>query len=636
MKVEHNSRNLFYKSPFGAITNEQSATIRIGIEGGGIPERVCLVYTDRKKIEHNVPMSYVTEIGGFCMYEATIPPQDECGNIWYMFDIFAENEHVYYANNPDMLGGTGKIYREKPSYPYQITVYSREYETPEWWKNSVCYQIFCDRFSNGNENGEFLGERKDIIKRNWNDTPFYKAEQFGGEYSANDFFGGNLSGIEKKLCYLSDLGIDAIYLNPVFKAYSNHKYDTGDYMQIDEMFGDEEDFSRLCKKAESMGIRIILDGVFNHTGSNSRYFNKYGEYPDEGAYLSENSPYRDWYRFKDYPEEYECWWGMKNLPQVNENSKAYQNFIAEDENSVVKHWLRAGASGWRLDVVDELPGFFVKKLRTEIKKTNPEAVVIGEVWEDASNKTSYGEEREYFLGEELDSVMNYPLRDAIVALCTGKISPKEFDRKIMSLKENYPEPAFYSLMNLLSSHDTERILTAMSGAADRRCVDKERQAEYKAEGELAEVAEMRVKQAVTLLMLLPGVPCIYYGDEAGLWGYGDPFCRNTYPWGRENKALLERYKSAIALRKSSKAFVAGKFESVYAENTAYGFIRRLNEDKYAIIANFSDKPTWVRLDLARYGIKRLESETDEEIFSSEDGIFYVEPGAYGIKVFKGM
>ena len=400
MKIEHNSRCDFYRAPFGAVTLGTGVRLRLGISEGGIPNSVKLVYIGRDKTEKSLNMPYVTEIGSFCVYEVTLPPQTECGNVWYYFEVVTQQGHVFYGNNEKRLGGLGEMYYQKPQSLFQITVYSPDYQTPEWWRNSVCYQIFCDRFANGNEDGAFLGSRDDIIRHNWDDVPLYNEKQFGGKYLSNDFFGGNLKGIEKKLDYLAELGVGAVYLNPIFKAYSNHKYDTGDYMQIDEMFGTEEDFSRLCQKAEEHGIKIVLDGVFNHTGSDSRYFNKEGRYDSLGAYQSQDSPYYDWYTFSHWNDVYESWWGMLTLPQANKKCESYRDYILRNEDSVVKHWLKAGASGWRLDVVDELPGFFVKTLRREVKKQNPDAVIIGEVWEDASNKCSYGEEREYFLGGE--------------------------------------------------------------------------------------------------------------------------------------------------------------------------------------------------------------------------------------------
>ena len=207
--------------------------------------------------------------------------------------------------------------------------------------------------------------------------PYYKAEQFGGEYLSNDFFGGNLDGVRKKLPYLKELGITAIYLNPIFTAYSNHKYDTGDYESIDPMFGDNGLFECLCKEAEERGIRVILDGVFNHTGSDSKYFNKDGTYPTVGAYQSEDSPYFGWYKFTKHPDEYECWWGIKTLPAVNENEPSFVDYSLTAPDAIIKKWLHLGASGWRLDVADELPSEFIKTMRREVKSAKEDAVIIG-------------------------------------------------------------------------------------------------------------------------------------------------------------------------------------------------------------------------------------------------------------------
>jgi len=631
MKIEHNSRMEFYRSPFGAATTAQRVTLRLGIKDGGLPSSVRVHYKfgDEKNFYN---MSYIFEIGGFCIYEAELVMPNHVGLLWYYFEIISEKGRVFYSNNEKNLGGLGKVYENEPDVAYQITVYSPDYKTPEWFRESVIYQIFPDRFHNGNENGEFSGDREDIIKRNWGDTPFYKAEQFGGEYKANDFFGGNLKGITKKLQYLAELGIGAIYLNPIFKAYSNHKYDTGNYMQIDENFGTLEDFRELCKKAGELGIKIILDGVFNHTGSNSIYFNKDGQYDSVGAYQSRESEYFSWYNFKNWPQEYDSWWGMKTLPGVNEKSESFQNYILKNDNAVVKHWLREGAFGWRLDVVDELPGFFVKELRKAVKSVDEDAVIIGEVWEDASNKISYGEQREYFLGQELDSVMNYPLRSALIDIAKNNIDANEFDERIMSIKENYPAPAYYSLLNILSSHDVERILTAVSDAP--RTDNKDFMSNYCLEGEQYEKAIKRVKQVVMLQMLMPGVPCIYYGDEIGMQGYRDPFCRKCFEWDKINADLKQWYSRAIALRKSSEAFLEGLFETVYKIGHAYGFIRSKDEDIYIVCANFGQDTEWFRLDLARFGVHEIENKIYEEYYICDDGIYYIEMQPGDVKVFK--
>jgi len=626
MKIEHNSHISIYRSPFGAAVCENDVVIRLYLSDFGIPSYIRLVcLTDSGEKIYN--MSYVFAIADGYMYEAKIKMPENTGLLFYYFDVASEKGRFFYGNNDACLGGLGCIYDEKPEKMYQITVYDKCLKTPDWWKNSVCYQIFPDRFANGNEDGAFLGDRQDIIRRGWGEEPFYKAEQFGGEYLANDFFGGNLEGIEKKLDYLKELGISAIYLNPIFKAYSNHKYDTGDYKEIDPMFGTCEDFERLCKKAKELGISVILDGVFNHTGSDSRYFNKKGTYDETGAYQSKESPYYGWYRFSEYPEKYESWWGIDTLPQIEENSVEYQKYILTDKDSVVKHWLKKGASGWRLDVVDELPDFFVKILRKEVKKVNPDAVIIGEVWEDASNKVSYGEKRQYFMGEELDSVMNYPLKNAMIDFANGKINAEDFDMRLMSLKENYPKECFYSLFNFLSSHDTVRVLTAL---ADKYLPDKESQANSRLNNEDKQIAKAKLKCLATMQMTLPGVPVVYYGDEAGMEGYADPFCRRCFPWGNEDSELTDFYKKLIALRNSASALSSGEVESVYKYQSGYGFARYDKYEIYFILVNFGECTTF-RLDISRYNATEIAGIDGEEFFSP-DGIYFIPMDKFGIKI----
>lgn len=629
MVIEHNSRMEFYRSPFGAVTCGKKIMLRISLKDTGIPDVLKVIFEfDGKFWDRN--LKYIMNVGEYCIYETEIEVPDRVGLLWYYFEIVTGGKTVYFGNNDEMLGGKGRIYENNPK-PYQVTVYDEKYKTPDWFSGCVMYQIFPDRFYH--ENGEFLSERSDIFKREWNDIPFYKPEQFGGKYLANDFYGGNLKGIEKKLQYIAELGIDVIYLNPIFKAYSNHRYDTGNYMQIDEMLGKEEDFVSLCKKADEYGIKIILDGVFNHTGSNSIYFNKDGEYDSVGAYQSKESEFYNWYNFEEWPDKYESWWGIKTLPGVNEESESYRDYILRNEDSVVKHWLKAGASGWRLDVVDELPDDFVKILRKEVKSCNEDAVIIGEVWEDASNKESYGKRREYLLGDELDSVMNYPFRNALIDMATGKIDAEKFDERIMSIKENYPRAAYNSLMNFLSSHDVERIITVMSGAPEKGCVNKDFQAEYKVENYRRTIE--KVKQVVIFQMLMPGVPSVYYGDEIGMQGYADPFCRGAFLWDNQDEDLKLWYKIAIALRHSSKAYSEGEFENVYKYEKGYGFIRYKEDGKHVVIANFSDEYKCFRLDLARFNLHYLSNEIYDEFYGSEDGIYYIDMPANSVKVFSG-
>ncbi len=633
MIIEHDSQNVFYRAPFGAVKTGEKVKLRLSLENEKTPEIIRLITTfGEQKKEH--PLKYLMRLGNLNIYECEIEVPEEPGLLWYYFEVSTDGKHLFYGNNSAMLGGMGKSYAEKP-LPYQITVYKKNYKTPEWFSGSVMYQIFPDRFFNGNENGEFSGERTDIIKREWGDTPFYKPEQFGGEYLANDFFGGNLMGIEKKLPYLAELGVDVIYLNPIFKAYSNHKYDTGNYKEIDENFGTEADFISLTKAAKKHGIRIILDGVFNHTGSDSIYFNKKGRYAGVGAYQSTDSEFSDWFCFEKWPDKYDSWWGIDTLPALNEQSESLREYLLEDDDAVVKYWLKRGASGWRLDVVDELPDDFVKILRREVKKQNPDAVIIGEVWEDASNKESYGVRREYLLGDELDSVMNYPFRNALIDFATGNIDAKMFDARIMSIKENYPKECYNILMNFLSTHDVERIITMVS-SAPKNGVDKDFQANFRlSDAEKAKAIE-KVKQLVIFQMLMPGVPSIYYGDETGLEGYRDPFCRMTFDWEKTDCELSRWYKKVIGIKKSSTAFANGEFENVYKYEQGYGFIRYDRDAKHIVLANFSDEHRCFRLDLARYDISKLTGELYDENYTSDDGIFYLEMPGNSVKVLESI
>lgn len=644
MELEHISRQSFFRYPVGAICAKAGVRLRLSVKNAGIPRSVRVFYKCEGGEETYADMPYVFSVMDMSVYEKELVMPEKPCLVWYYFEVVTDSETVYYGNNRENLGGKGVASSKKPDNSFQITVYNESYKTPEWFRHAVAYQIFPDRFFNGNENGEFLGNRNDIIKRNWGDMPFYKAEQFGGEYRSNDFFGGNLEGIIKKLPYLEDLGITVIYLNPIFKAASNHKYDTGSYEEIDPMFGDEKTFSRLCSEAKKRGIRIILDGVFNHTGDDSQYFNKYGNYDSIGAYQSKESPYYSWFNFIEFPNVYESWWGMTTLPQVNEKSEALREYLLTGENAIVKKWIRLGASGWRLDVVDELPDFFVKELRKAVKEVNPEAVIIGEVWEDASNKVAYGQRREYFYGDELDSVMNYPLRNALIDAALCRIDATEFDRRIMSIKENYPAPAYNSLLNIISSHDVERIITLVSGAPTRHEVDRDFQASFELCGEELNKARERVKLIIGLVMTMPGVPCLFYGDELGMQGYGDPFCRSCFPWDRMDEVdpdsgMRTWVKSLISLRKSSRAFSDGELETVYAFENAYAYMRSVGEKKFIVITNFDNKENYIRLDAARYSINEiryiLANDTNVcKEYKSDDGLFFIKTPPQSITIYE--
>lgn len=599
MIIEHDSRNILYRSPFGAVPSLSSITLRLYVKADKIPAAINLVYSFRDKEPVTVPMSYIHMMVKGSLYEAVIQVPEIPGLLFYYFTVEIDSHIHYYGNNKEQLGGLGKSYNKLPP-AYQITVYKQDYKTPAWFKNSIIYQIFPDRFFKGDMDS-FNAGRDDIIRRNWGDVPYFKAEQFGGEYLANDFFGGNLDGIIKKLPYLVELGITAIYLNPIFKAFSNHKYDTGDYEEIDPMFGSNKLFEELCEEASKYNIGIILDGVFNHTGSDSKYFNKKGSYPTLGAYQSKASPYYNWYSFTKHPNKYESWWGFDTLPNINEADPSYVDYIISSADSIISKWLNVGAFGWRLDVADELPSEFIKKIHKEMKSTKAESVLIGEVWEDASNKVSYGEQREYLLGDELDSVMNYPLRNALIDFACESCDANSFGMRIMSLCENYPKEAFYSLMNLLSSHDSERILTMLGDVPDRKSISKDDMAVFELSPSSFELAYKRLENVVLLQMTLPGVPCIYYGDEAGMQGYNDPFNRKAYPWGREDDKILSIYKQMIALRQKNSLLVDGAFEIIYVYKSCLAFARYDKQEIIVVSVNMDKKEgAFTRLDLGRF------------------------------------
>lgn len=492
--------------------------------------------------------------------------------------------YFYYFRIGDEYFGCGRL-RNGEFMPqvslacWQITVFDEAYHTPAWMKGGVMYQIFPDRFYRAE--GDYPVRYGKILREDWGGLPSYRPNS-SGKVLNNDFFGGNLNGVTEKLDYLQSLGVTVLYFNPIFEAYSNHRYDTGDYLKIDPLLGTDADLDRLVAEAEKRGIRIILDAVLNHTGSDSRYFNKYGTYDSLGAYQSQDSPYADWYRFSHFPDQYDSWWGIDTLPAVNENSSSYQEFVF-GENGVLHHWLRRGIGGYRLDVADELPDFFLEKLRCVVKEAFADAVIIGEVWEDASNKIAYSERRKYLQGGELDSVMNYPLKDAIIGFVkSGKTS--QLRETLFMLMDNYPKETLDCLMNILGTHDTARILTVFGG---KECSDKDEMATtFLSESEKA-VAKRKVMMAAVLQFTLPGVPCIYYGDENAMEGHRDPFCRRCFDWLYTDEELLAFYRKLGALRQKFGVFSEGEYGEVYADSSCLLYERRNSEEVVYIWVNNS-------------------------------------------------
>ncbi len=502
---------------------------------------------------------------------------------------------------------------------FLLTVYSKGYKTPAWFKGGVMYQIFPDRFCKSGTMSDINGR---IIRKDWGGIPSFRPNEHGKVLN-NDFFGGNFKGVMKKLPYLKKLGVTCIYFNPVFEAASNHRYDTSDYMKIDPYLGTEKDFAKLVETARNHGIRIILDGVFNHTGDDSVYFNKYGRYPSVGAYQSKESPYYNWYSFEEFPHKYASWWGIDVLPEVNEQSEDYQNFIF-GKQGVLKKWLSFGIGGYRLDVADELPDFFLKKLRKSVKESNPNAIIIGEVWEDASDKIAYSARREYLQGYELDSVMNYPLKEAIIAYLQSE-NAQILLRTVRVLTDHYPKQTLDCLMNILGTHDTARILTVLGGIY---CNNKEEMASERAylSETVKKQAIQKLKMAAVLQYTLPGVPCVYYGDENGAEGHIDPFCRQCFDWKHLNRNLITFYEKLGLLRQKYKTvFKQGELKNLYTEGGLIFYSRKQNAREIYVYVNNSDK---------RY---QFELPTPcHEFLANElyENAIQIQPYSYGILIKK--
>lgn len=591
MRAKHVTSDSQYRSPFGAVELGDSVTLSIDVWEEQNPTAQLRVWIDGVG-EELVDMDAKQE-GDHVRFSASYTPSST-EIIWYSFYITADDGAVwrYGARQGCSVGEGAFAYGDPPSF--QITVYRKRELQPEWYQDGIVYQIFPDRFARGDDwearvrdalEPNRKGPARDLVA-DWYTPPVYKKDNYG-RISVWDFYGGTLEGVREKLGYLKGLGVTVIYLNPIFEATSNHRYDTADYMKIDPMLGDEESFKRLCADAKALGIRIILDGVFNHTGCDSRYFNKYGNYPEVGAYQSDDSPYRSWYKFSDEDRnQYQSWWGVDDLPDVDEMDPAYHEFIC-GENGVVRKWLRLGASGWRLDVADELPDQFIEDIKAAALAEKPDAVVIGEVWEDASNKVSYGELRKYLQGQELDGTMNYPFRSALLDYLTNKCSAFDLANALETLYENYPKQAFYSCLNLLGSHDRERVLTVLAGAPDKSTLDDEQMRTYRLNDGQRGLAVSRLWVATLLQMTLLGVPSIYYGDEAGLEGYTDPYNRAPFPWGRENENCRNIYRNSIAVRKTMPVFTKGDFEPVAFSEDVFGFWRTYGDTTVCVLANRS-------------------------------------------------
>lgn len=604
MRILYDSKKIEYKTPFGCIVQDQSCTIHVRIPKNFGTHHVYLCIDADGIAYSQFALHYDSSHDDYDDYAVTFSIQD-CGLYFYNFRIDTADKS-FFINKDD--GGQTSI---DSGVKWQLTCYSREFNISNSFKGKIMYQIFPDRFYQVGECDVSEKIKPFLIHKNKYDIPLYLPD-INGVVQNNDFFGGNLKGIEAKLPYLKELNVGIIYLNPIFMAYSNHRYDTGDYMRIDPLLGTEKDFKELCDKAHELDMKIILDGVFSHTGSKSVYFDEDNTFGN-GAFNSPKSPYVSWFQFEKYPDKFTSWWGITTLPCTDELDPHFSNFIIENDDSVLAHWMKLGADGYRLDVADELPDEFIKRLHRRVHQLKEDSLVIGEVWEDASNKESYGVRRQYFTNMELDSVMNYPFKNGIIDFIKGNISAKNLADIVMTIAENYPLPVLMCLMNSLSTHDTVRILTSLG--VDGSELTKPQRSQYWMTPEQLEVAITMEKAAAFLQFVFPGNPCIYYGDEIGMQGFEDPFNRRYFMWENINNDMFNFYKGLTEIYATSEVLQSGTILAEECDNGTICITRMANgETLKAIVSNEESyrtnipKASVITMDKGSYknGILKLE------------------------------
>ncbi|MBQ8408886.1 MAG: glycoside hydrolase family 13 protein [Clostridia bacterium] len=572
--------------PWGTVLNiELTVSRRVGASGA-----VMRLNRDGGK-DVDLPLDFCRSDNLSDVYSCTLDTAKLCGDegsglFYYEFLLLRGFETLF----TDSYNNLDFTLAEREGARFRLLVYEKDYTTPKGFGRGVMYQIFTDRFFRGESEQARAIKVKDgaILNEDWESGIPQYAPYPGAPLKNNMFFGGNLWGVAEKLDYLASLGVTCIYLCPIFEAYSNHKYDTANYEHVDAMFGGDEALDNLISKAREKGIGIILDGVFNHTGDDSLYFDRYSNFGGKGAYSDPESPYRDWFCFREYPEKYECWWGIDILPKLNHESEDCRRYFT-GEDGIIRKYIDRGIVGWRLDVADELADEFLDELRASAKEASDgEAVIIGEVWENAADKMAYGKRRRYFRGKQLDSVMNYPLKNAIVSFCLWGDGETLYNT-LTELYSSYPPFVCHKLMNIIGTHDTERILTVLGRDDEGEELDNAAKSVARLSKKERERGVKLLKLASVLQFTSFGIPSVYYGDEVGLEGYGDPFCRMPFPWHElEEKTrsdLLAHYRALGRIRMEEEALDGGSFYTVSHSESGIVFVREKGSSRLIVAAN---------------------------------------------------
>lgn len=520
--------------PYAYAVDNDTLSIMLKVSAGDI-KNCKLFYKDRYDWENpfNVKVMEIKDTDGlFDYFRTTI--KVEKNRYRYFFLIEGMDGEVLYYNE---RGLNSKPVAERGAFQFPYINTADVYKEVAWAEEGILYLIFPDRFNNGDKSNDP------------DDT-----KPWGGEVSSKSMFGGDLRGIIDKLQYLKDLGVTIIYMTPIFKSSSNHKYNTDDYYKIDPHFGDLNTAKELVEKAHALGMKVLFDAVFNHSGTDFFAF-------ADVLKNQEKSKYKDWYFIDSFPVSvekvnyYTFAKSAANMPKLNTANPEVREYLL----NVAEYWIKeAGIDGWRLDVSDEVDHLFWREFRKRVKSANPDAFITGEIQHESSS---------WLRGEQMDSIMNYPLKEAAVDFfAKRKLSAREMDNELAAARSLYMESINRSLFNLLDSHDTVRFLTECS--EDTR----------------------RLKLAAAFLFTYIGIPCIYYGDEVGLSGGYDPLCRKCMIWDedKQNNELLAYYKSLTRIRHNNKALIYGDYASIYNEDYTLAYKRILNDEQLLIILNNSD------------------------------------------------
>lgn len=542
---------LLTKFPIGAITKGTEVEFSVEVNPGCCANEVYLMLKSDEEEDYR----YLAMIRDDFTYKIRVK-FSESGHYWYNFKLNYNDFAKYLSKTYDSYC----IVADTKGEDFLQLVCEKDYACTDCMQGGLIYQIYTDRFC-----------KKGKVKAR---EPLIYRDDWGGEITKNttdpliinrEVFGGNFEGVISKLDYLQSLGVTVIYFNPICMANSNHKYDTANYMEIDPMFGDDETFQKLTREAKKRGIKVIIDGVYNHTGSDSIYFNRENHFDDVGAYNSPDSKYFGWYTFDSYPKRYSSWWGIDTLPSIRHECEEFQDYIS-GKNGVIQKYLQLGISGVRLDVVDEITDEFTKKISKRVTGADKNFAVIGEVWEDASTKCSYSKRRKYFVDNELNSVMNYPVKETILDFIRTK-EPNNLNSTLRMLLNNYPKVVMDNLMNFLGTHDTGRIFSELIVIADGN----------------RELAEAYLKIATGVLYTLPGVPSIFYGDEYGQ----ENNCgssRGCFDWEHYQNEIFDWYKKIASIRKL-KVFKDGKLNILLAKDGKFVFERTSKTEHTITLVN---------------------------------------------------